>query len=477
MKKKFGSILMAGVMACTLGASLAMTGCGASKVYDFNMPEGGYDGRKVTITFANTTGQKLNDEIVSAIGRFNEIYPNITVNIDNGTKNWNDFHEKIATQITGGKQPNVAYCYSDHVALYNRSKSVVALDEYFLPGSGYEEVQATTATGSVTLGLTQAEKDDYIDAFFAEGSNFEDGHTYTIPFAKSTEVLFYNKTYFEAHDITVPTTWDEMEAVCKKIAGLDEKCIALGYDSEDNLFITMCEQLGSAYTSYEGDHYLFDNQTNRDFVQKLKTWCDSRYITTKGTYGTYSSNLFTETDPAKTKCYMSIGSTGGSSYQAPGSTDGKPAFEVGVAPIPQINKDNPKTILQGPSVCIFKKEDPYEVLASWLLVKFLSTDIRFQGKFSEVSGYAPVTKSTFNSDAYKEFMAEADGSDAGLTAQAAKICWELSQKEGAFYTSPAFRGSSKAREQVGLLLSSVLKGQDTIDSAFKKAIQECRQMG
>ena len=109
------------------------------------------------------------------------------------------------------------------------------------------------------------------------------------------------------------------------------------------------------------------------------------------------------------------------------------------------------------------------MLASWLLVKFLSTDIAFQGKFSEVSGYAPVTKSTFNSDTYQEFLSEAGGNDAGLTAQAAKICWELSQKEGAFYTSPAFRGSAKAREQVGLLLVSVLKGQDTIDVAFKKS--------
>ncbi len=477
MKKKFGSILMAGVLACTLGASLAISGCGGSKVPELTMPEGGYDGRKVEITFANTTGQKLNDEIVAAISRFNETYPNIKVNIDNGTKNWSDFHDKIATQITGGKQPNVAYCYSDHVALYNRSKSVIALDEYFLPGSGYEDVKSTTATGTVTLGLTQAEKDDYIDAFFAEGSNFEDGHTYTIPFAKSTEVLFYNKTFFDANNLTVPTTWDEMEEVCKRITEIDNNCIALGYDSEDNLFITMCEQLGSDYTSYEGDHYIFDNQDNRKMVEKLKTWCDNRYLTTKGTYGTYSSNLFPETAADKVKCYMSIGSTGGSSYQAPGSTDGQAVFEVGVAPIPQIDKNNPKTILQGPSVCIFKKENAYEVLASWLLVKFLSTDIAFQGKFSEVSGYAPVTKSTFNSDTYQEFLSEAGGNDAGLTAQAAKICWELSQKEGAFYTSPAFRGSAKAREQVGLLLVSVLKGQDTIDVAFKKAVQECKQLG
>ena len=476
MKKKFGAILMAGVMACTLTASLAMAGCGASKITEFKMPEGGYDGRKVEITFANTTGQKLADEINTALVRFNALYPNIKVNIDNNNKKWSDLHDNITTKITGGKQPNVAYCYSDHVAVYNRSKAVLPLDEWFLPGSGYENIMSKTASGSVKLGLDEEGVADYLPGFFSEGSDFEDGHTYMLPFAKSTEVLFYNKTFFEANNLTVPTTWDEMEEVCKTITEIDDKCFALGYDSDENLFITMCEQLGSDYTSFE-NHYIFDNQTNRDFVQKLKTWYDSRYITTEGAYGTYTSSLFTELDPAKTKCYMSIGSTGGTTYNLPSSVDGKPAFEVGVAPIPQMDKDHPKTILQGPSVCIFKKENPYEVLASWLLVKFLTTDVAFQGKYSEVSGYAPVTKSTFNSETYQEFLSEANGGADGLTAQSALVCWELAQKEDSFISSPAFKGSAKAREQVGLLLASVLKDQDSISNAFRKAIEECRQMG
>ena len=31
-------------------------------------------------------------------------------------------------------------------------------------------------------------------------------------------------------------------------------------------------------------------------------------------------------------------------------------------------------ISQGPSVCIFNKDDPQEVLASWLFAQFLLTD-------------------------------------------------------------------------------------------------------
>ncbi len=470
MKKKFGAVLMAGVMACALTASIALTtGCNGSKIYDFEMPEGGYDGREVEITFANTTGQNLASVVDAAIERFNVLYPNIKVNVDNTTKDWDDFSDKIATQISGGKQPNVAFCYSDHVALYNQANAVLPLDDYFLPGNGFENMTVKHDDGTEEpLGLTQAQVDDYIDAFYKEGAIYGDNKTYTLPFAKSTEVMFYNKTFFDANNLTVPTTWDELETVCAQIVEIDKNCIALGYDSEANLFITMCEQLGSPYTSLEGDHFVFDNETNRAFVQRLKGWYDSRYLTTKETYQQYSSNLFKDK-----KCYMSIGSTGGSSYQNPGSTDGSMAFDVGVAPIPQIDKDNPKMIMQGPSVCIFKKENPYEVLASWLLVKFLTTDVQFQGLYSENSGYAPVTKSTYESEAYKEFLSEANNTSAGLTARTSKICKELSEKEGAFYTSPAFIGSSKARKQVGILLTTVLLGT-SIDDAFAKALQECR---
>ena len=469
MKKKIGAILAAAAMACTMTVGVAFSGCGTAQIYDFVMPDGGYDGGKVTITFANTTGKNLEDPINEAISRFNVIYPNITVKVDNSTKDWDEFSSKIGDQIQVGKQPNVAFCYPDHVAFYNQSNAVLALDD-FLPGGAYEKMD----DGVKKLCLTQNEVDDYIPAFFKEGSAvFEDGKTYTLPFAKSTEVLFYNKTFFDANNLTPPTTWAEMEEVSKKITDIDKKCIAFGYDSEANLFITLCEQYGSPYTSLEANnHFQFDNETNRDFVKMLKRWYDNRYMTTRATYGEYSSNLFKDK-----KCYMSIGSTGGSSYQDPGSIDGSASFEVGVAPIPQVDPKNPRTILQGPSVCIFKKQNPQEVIASWLLIKFLTTEHEFQGLYSEKSGYAPVTLSTFNSDAYQEFLSEANIT-SGLTARTAQICKNLAESKGekgldAFYTSPAFIGSSKARQQVGTLLKTVLQGKD-INQAFAEALEECR---
>ena len=475
MKKKFGSVILAGLMACSITAGVGATaGCKVAKITDFVLPKGGYDGSKVSITFANTMGQNLERILSDALADFKELYPNITVTVDNSQKNYDNLNERIGKQILGGKQPNIAYCYPDHVAQYNQSRAVLALDEFFLPGSGHESVKVTNAKGETeSLGLTQEQVDDYVTEFFNEGRVFEDGHTYTLPFAKSTEVMYYNQTYFDAHpELTVPKTWKEMAATCAKIRELENnnsKMYPLGYDSDSNFFITLCEQYGEPYTSATGEHFLFDTEKNREFMEMLKDWYKDGYFTTEGVYGTFTSDLFT-----KQNCYMSIGSTGGSSYQDPGTSDNTANFTVGVTTIPQVDPDHPKSILQGPSVCIFKKSNPQEVIASWLLVKFLTTDVNFQGRFSETSGYMPVTKTAFNSDAYQDFLSEVDNT-SGLTARAALACSELVKKDG-FYTSPAFIGSSKAREQVGLILSGVLLGTYTdIDTAFKTAIRTCKE--
>ena len=47
-------------------------------------------------------------------------------------------------------------------------------------------------------------------------------------------------------------------------------------------------------------------------------------------------------------------------------------------------------ISQGPSVCVFNKEDPQEVLASWLFAQYLLTD-QVQIAYSQTEGYVPVT--------------------------------------------------------------------------------------
>ncbi len=475
MKKRILAALLAIAMLAAISTLMA---CGPGvagdlDTYDFNTE------KEVKIVFYHTMGEGLRTVLDKHIVKFNELYPNITVE-HKQVGGYNDVREQIKTEITVGDQPNIAYCYPDHVALYNVAQVVQTLDNLIA-----SEVEITRKDGTVErLGLTPEQEANFIKGFYEEGRQFGDGKMYTLPFSKSTEVLYYNKDFFEANNLTVPTTWDEMEATCKRIIEIDPDCIPLGYDSEANWFITMCEQMKTPYTSASGEHFLFDNEQNRAFVKRFYEWKREGYVTTQELSGGYTSALFTMDPAEKGNCYMCIGSSAGASHQIPeikNDEDGTVSgylFEVGIASIPQYNKEDPKVISQGPSVCIFKKQDPQEVLASWLFVKYLTTTLEFQADFGMESGYLPVLNNISDDAAYAAEMENANGFES-LALLSTKVCLEQSK---AYYTSPAFNGSSAARDEVGFLMQACMSINPAevsdidakIKELFADAVAQCK---
>ena len=427
-----------------------------------------YDGSEVTIIFYHTMDAAKRELLDSYIAEFNTLYPNIHI-VHSQIGGYDDVRDQIAKEIPEGIQPNIAYCYPDHVALYNLAKAVQTLDAYI-----DSEAQVTRADGTTeTFGLTAEQKADFIEGYYNEGKQFGDGLMYALPFSKSTEVLYYNKTFFDANNLTVPTTWDEMEQLFEQIVAIDPMSIPLGYDSESNWFITMCEQLKIPYTSATAPHFLFDNDDCKAFVKRFRDWYQNGYVTTQTLHGGYTSGLFVST--SEIKSYMSIGSSAGATHQRPAKENGEYPFEVGIATIPQADLNNKKVISQGPSLCILKDTNPQEVAASWLFVKFMTTNVAFQAEFSMNSGYVPVIKSVTNNEVYANFIESANGGDY-IAALSTKVCLEQAD---AYYTSPAFNGSSTARSQVGALLTKCFNVADTedvdakINEAFADTIAEC----
>ncbi len=494
MKKSLVALLVLFVMVANI---FALTGCDLQGIWDsllkdesqaptgkivenYEIPATGFNvDEEVTIKFYHTMGQNLRDVLDKYILKFNELYPNITIE-HSQVGSYDDVRNQIKTEINVGNQPNMAYCYPDHVALYNVSETVVNLNSLIASDMVITRADGTTEI----LGLTQDQINDFIPAYYQEGKQF--GHVtpegedvmYTMPLSKSTEVLYYNKTFFEANNLKVPTTWDELEAVMAQIKAIDPTCIPLGYDSEGNWFITMTEQLGTPYTSatkVNGTNFLFDDERNYEFVKKFNSWYQAGYVTTQELLGSYTSSLFVEQDPTKPNSYMSIGSSAGATHQRPAKVDGAYPFEVGVAPIPQVDPTNPKVIQQGPSLCIFRGRNisDQQIVASWLFIKYLTTNAGFQTEFATTAGYIPVTKSAINSSAYSNYLKKADGGD-NVASLAAKVAVEQSD---AYFTVPAFVGSSYARDQVGIVLQRclVLSNNSNLDAEIKKIFERAVQ--
>ena len=446
----------------------ALTSCQKDPVVDIDLT-GTYDGSAVTITFWHTMGADNKALLEDAIARFNEVYPNITVE-HQSYGDYDGVFEQIRTKLTAGNQPNLAFCYPDHVATYNKSESVIVLDDLI------NNQNVIEGSGEM-MGFTQAQLDDFIEGYYNEGKEYGDGKMYSLPFQKSTEVLYYNVKVFNELGLEAPKTWDDVEEICQILKTKYPNCTPLGYDSEENLFITLAAQYGADYTSATGEHYTFVNDTNKTVIAKFAEWYQKGWLSTSELMGgSYTSDGFKKADDEVGKIFMSIGSSAGARYQRPDKDgSGNYPFEVGIVSLPQVDVNNPKVISQGPSICIFEA-DQQEVYASWLFLKFLTTDKQFQAKYAMKSGYVPVIKSVMETQQYRDALAEANGGDF-ITSLVAVVA--LAQ-EDAYFTSPAFAGSADARTQVGLLVQSVFSkfvlGADNsnmINTEFDKYYDIC----
>ena len=192
MMKKLVAILMLAVML------LSMTGIASAATYD---------GSEVTITFYHTMGSNLTPVLDLYIQEFNALYPNIHVEYTT-VGSYDDVRDQISTELTVGNQPNLAYCYPDHVAMYNLTRKVKPLDEYI---ESQEVITRADGTTEI-LGLTAEQKADFIEGYYNEGKQFGDGKMYTMPMSKSTEVLYYNKDFFTQHNLTVPNKFNSISS-------------------------------------------------------------------------------------------------------------------------------------------------------------------------------------------------------------------------------------------------------------------------
>ncbi|MBO5666262.1 MAG: extracellular solute-binding protein, partial [Firmicutes bacterium] len=174
------------------------------------------------------------------------------------------------------------------------------------------------------------------------------------------------------------------------------------------------------------------------------------------------------------QCIFAIDSTAGATWigaDSPNSDISKNntlQFETVVKTIPQYDTENPKMISQGPSMCVFNKNDPHEVLASWLFAQFMLTN-QVQLGYSQTEGYVPVTTKAQESAEYQEYLSKI-GQDNDLhydvKIKAAHLL--MDNTENTFVT-PVFNGSTSLRDTAGQMIENVTKSvrrKEVVDDAY-----------
>ena len=239
------------------------------------------------------------------------------------------------------------------------------------------------------------------------------------------------------------------------------------YKSSDNMMIQMLRQKGAGYSTDSGEIELF-NDTTKELLSTISEH------TKTGAFSTFKISGYPANFLNAGQCIFAVDSTAGATWMGTDaplvdiSEDALVEFETEVMMPPQFDTENPQMISQGPSVCIFNKDDSQEVLASWLFTQYLlSNDVQIA--YSQTEGYVPVTSKAQDSDEYQDYLSRG-GEDTStyydVKIKASKLL--LDNVEHTFVT-PVFNGSASLRDASMQLVEDVVKStrrKQVIDDAY-----------
>ena len=451
---------------------LMLTGCHGAKRRDaFVIPENFDMSREYSITFwakndTNITQTRIYEK---AIKDFEALYPNIDVTLKLYT-DYSRIYNDVITNIPTDTTPNVCITYPDHIATYmTGDNTVVPLDALF--------ADEKYGLGGSELLYDGPTLEEMIPKFLEEGKIGEE--YYAMPFMRSTEACYINKTFVEKLGYTVPDvlTWDFIFEVSAAAMAKDEEgnylvngqktLIPFIYKSTDNMMIQMLAQKDAEYSTDEGDILIF-NETTKEMLEMIAPHAGT------GAFSTFKISSYPANFLNAGQCIFAIDSTAGATWMGTDaplcdiSEDKIVRFETEVRMIPQFDTENPEMISQGPSICVFNKEDPQEVLASWLFAQYLLTN-EVQISYSQTEGYVPVTSKAQGSAEYQDYLSRA-GEDNDLYYKVKLEATELliANTENTFVT-PVFNGSASLRNAAGQLVENVTKSmrrRETVDEAY-----------
>ena len=354
--KKFASLALSAVLVTGL-----MTGCSKGKdasseeiVTEITEP--------VEITFWHAMNGDLEKSLQGLTDKFMEENPNIKVTLQNQSS-YPELQQKItATSASPDDLPTLTQAYPHWMVNAIEDELLVDLKPYI---------------ENETIGFENYE--DILEGF--RSSSEIDGKIYGMPFSKSTEVIWYNKTLFDELGLEAPTTYEELTEVAKTITE-KKGIVGAGFDSLNNFYSVYLKNKGVDFNSKT-------DVTSAESIEAANYYLDGikdGYFRIAGT-DTFLSGPF-----ANETLGMYIGSNAGESFVKQSVGD---KFEVGLAAYPAES-----AMQQGTDLYVFNNASAEQKTAAFEFLKFLCSTEN-QITWATETGYIPATKSAIESDEYK----------------------------------------------------------------------------
>lgn len=354
--KKLTSLALSAVLMTGL-----MTGCGSKNnasseeiVTEITEP--------VEISFWHAMSGDLEKTLEKLTDKFMEANPNITVNLQNQST-YNDLQQKMTATLASPKDlPTLTQAYPHWMINAMQDELLVDLKPYI---------------ENETIGSENY--NDILEGF--RTSSEIDGKIYGMPFNKSTEVIWYNKTLFDELGLEVPKTFEEFAQVAKTITE-KKGIVGAGFDSLNNFYTTYLKNKGVDFNS-ETD------VTSAESVEAANYYLDG---IKEGYFRIAGTDMYLSGPFANETLGMYVGSNAGESFVKQG-VDGK--FEIGVAPYPAES-----VMQQGTDLYMFSSATAEQRTAAFEYLKFL-TSTENQITWGVETGYIPATHAAISSDEYK----------------------------------------------------------------------------
>jgi ABC-type glycerol-3-phosphate transport system substrate-binding protein len=333
----------------------------------------------VKLTYWHALGTQVGAAHEELIAEFNAAHPDIQVEPLYSGSLWT-FRDKLMTSIAGGQAPDIAYIDQFWSPQLARTGAIVKMQDFIEGPNGID-------------------RDDIVPIAWETAT--VDGEIWTMPYAISNQVLYYNKDMFREVGLDPekpPTNWDELieygKLLTRDVTGdgkVDEWGLTFPLKADEGgvyYYITHLWQAGGELYNEDFTAVAFNDEFGEKAAQ---FWWDL----------VHEHEITPLAPPAQGFQTGRIAMELGTSARLAAHLE-QVTFELGIAHMPS---DEVKvTGLGGGNLAIFQNS-PEKLEAAWTFVKWM-TSPEINLKWSKMTGYVPLRKSVLYSDDYQAFLKE-----------------------------------------------------------------------